>query len=125
VYEEREGGHFNFSASIRYTASEDWVIMRGEGVLNEDGAGYAQFPAQAQLLLCRPDFCGAPFSDGDLYIHNMAQQSAKNGTAKDWLAAGFNHHLTFVVRQLDGYFAGSSNSAPSSESNPSQHTLQA
>jgi hypothetical protein len=124
-FEEHEGEFLNFSASIRYTASEYWAIMRGESVFNEKGAGFAQFPAQAQLLLLRPDFCGAAFSDGDLYIHTMAQQFTKSGSAKDWLAAGFNHHLTFVVRQLDEFFAGSSNSALSSESNSNQHILQA
>ncbi len=125
VFEEHEGGHFNFSASIRYTASEYWIIMRGEGVLNETGSGYAQFPAQAELLRCRPDFSGAQFSDGDLYIQSMAQQTTKNGTAKNWLAAGFNHHLTYVARQLDHFFAAPKNGAPSLELNPSQHTLQA
>ena len=125
IFEEHEGEFLNFSASIRYTASEYWAIMRGESVFSEKGAGFAQFPAQAQLLLLRPDFCGASFSDGDLYILTMSQQFTKSGSAKDWLTAGFNHHLTFVVRQLDDFFAGSSNSAPSTESNPSQHTLQA
>ncbi len=32
----------NFSASIRYTSNEYWVIMRGEGVFNDNGPGYAQ-----------------------------------------------------------------------------------
>jgi hypothetical protein len=125
VFEEHEGKHFNFSASIRYTASEYWVIMRGEGVKNENSAGFDQFPAQAQLLLERKEFSGAQFSDGDLYIHKMAQQFTKSGQLKDWLVATFNHHLTFVARQLDDFFAGSENNTPSHESNPSQHTLQA
>ena len=125
VFEERQGKNFNFSASIRYTASEYWVIMRGEGVQNEDGAGYSQWPAQAELLRSRSDFYGPEFSFGDKYIYTMATELKKTGTPEDWLAAGFNHHLTVVVRQLDNFFAGSSNSAPSFESNPSQHALQA
>jgi hypothetical protein len=125
VFEEHEGQHFNFSASLRYTASEYWVIMRGEGVRNEDGAGFDQFPAQAQLLLERNEFSGPQFCDGDLYIHTMAQQITKSGQLKDWLVATFNHHLTFVARQLEDLFAGSKNGAPSLESNPSQHILQA
>lgn len=40
----------NPSASIRYTSDREWVVMRGEGVLNEGGPGYAQWPANAQLL---------------------------------------------------------------------------
>ena len=125
VFEEHEGQHFNFSASLRYTASEYWVIMRGEGVKNENSAGFDQFPAQAQLLLERNEFSGPQFCDGDLYIHTMAQQLKKTGQLKDWLVATFNHHLTFVARQLDDLFEDSKNGAPSLESNPSQHTLQA
>jgi hypothetical protein len=125
VFEEHEGKHFNVSASLRYTASEYWVIMRGEGVKNENGAGFDQFPAQAQLLLERTEFSGSQFSDGDSYIHKMAQQFTKSGHLKDWLVATFNHHLTFVAWQLDDFFAGSKNGIPSIESNPSQHTLQA
>jgi hypothetical protein len=125
LFEEREGKHFNFSASLRYTASEYWIIMRGEGVLNENGSGFAQFPAQAELLRGQSDFRGPQFSYGDLFIDTMAKQSTKCGSAKDWLSATFNHHLTFVVRQIEGFFASSDSSVSSLESNPSQHTLQA
>jgi hypothetical protein len=121
VFEEHEGKHFNFSASLRYTAGEHWVIMRGEGVKNENGAGFEQFPAQAQLLLERVEFRGPQFSHGDLYIHTMAQQFTKSGQLKDWLVATFNHHLTFAARQIDEFFAGAHNGAPLPESNPSLH----
>lgn len=104
VYEEHEGQHLNFSASIRYTGDEGWIIMRGEGVLNEDGPGYAQWPANAQLLCSRDEFSGPNFSAGDRYIENMSGQTAHTGTAKDWLAAGINHHITFVVRQITREF---------------------
>jgi Beta protein len=100
VYEEHEGQHLNFSASIRYTADEGWVVMRGEGVLNEDGPGYAQWPANAQLLCGREEFSGSAYCTGDRYIETMSEQTSQTGTAKDWLAAGINHHVTFVVRQI-------------------------
>ena len=90
----------NISASIRYTAEEYWVIMRGEGLRNEDGPGFAQYPANAQLLCDRPEFCGAGFSYGDAYIEEMGRQSEKTGTPETWIRAGINHHLTFVVRQI-------------------------
>lgn len=100
IYEEHEGQHLNFSASIRYTADKVWVIMRGEGVLNKDGPGYAQWPANAQLLCLREEFSGGGYSEGDQYIESMSGQTSQTGTAKDWLAAGINHHITFVVRQI-------------------------
>ena len=100
IYEEHEGEHLNFSASIRYTSDGVWVIMRGEGVLNKDGPGYAQWPANAQLLCLREEFSGAGYSAGDRYIDSMSGQTSQTGTAKDWLAAGINHHITFVVKQI-------------------------
>src|SRR6266446_6176580 len=100
VYEEHEGQHLNFSASIRYTADEGWIVMRGEGVLNEDGPGYAQWPANAQLLCVREEFSGGDYCAGDRYIEIMSEQTSLTGTAKDWLAAGINHHMTFVVQQI-------------------------
>lgn len=90
----------NFSASIRYATEADWIIMRGEGVRNEGGAGYAQWPANAQLLLERPEFCGSNFSAGDRYIAAMAAQSTNTGNARTWIQAGINHHLVFVARQI-------------------------
>jgi hypothetical protein len=89
-----------FSASIRYTSDEHWVIMRGENVFNDEGPGFAQWPANAQLLCIRPEFCGAAFCYGDEYIEDMSLQTEKTGNAETWLRAGINHHLTFAVRQI-------------------------
>ena len=80
--------------------------MRGEGVMNENGAGFEQFPAQAQLLLERSEFCGPEYSVGDKYIHEMGQQMLKTGQAKKWLVATFNHHMTFVVRHASRRICG-------------------
>jgi hypothetical protein len=97
---EEPPGRANFSASIRYAAAEHWVIMRGEGVFNVDGPGFGQWPANAQLLCDRPEFCGSTFSSGDSYIHGMGQQTDRTGNAETWLRAGINHHLVLVARQL-------------------------
>lgn len=100
LFEEREGKHFNFSASIRYTTPSGWVVMRGEGVLNDNGPGYSQWPANAQLLCERGEFEGPGYSWGDTYMADMAAQTTKTGSAKEWLAAGINHHVTLVAKQL-------------------------
>ncbi len=102
----------NFSGSIRYTHAEYWVIMRGEGVRNPGGPGYAQWPANAQLLCGRPEFCGPDYSSGDRYIYEMAQQLAETGNAATWLQAGLNHHLTFVVRQIASLHGAEAAAAP-------------
>lgn len=94
----------NPSASIRYTTDDHWLVMRGEGLLNKDGAGHAQYPANAQLLMERPEFCGRDFSFGDTYIYERPIRRDQPGTPRSWVTAGVNHHLTFVVRQIASLF---------------------
>jgi len=91
----------NTSASIRYTNDETWEVLRGEGLKNEKGAGYKQYPAQAQLLIKQPFFKGANYSFGDAYIAEKAQpKNELTGSPQTWLTAGINHHITLVVHQL-------------------------
>jgi hypothetical protein len=90
----------NFSASIRYTSADHWVIMRGESVFQNNGPGYSQWPANAQLLCARLEYCGQQYSSGDDYIFRMAAQTLRTGNAETWLCAGINHHMTFVIRQI-------------------------
>lgn len=101
----KSGAGLNFSASIRYAAQEDWVVMRGEGVFNEDGPGFSQWPANAMLLCERSEFQGGDFCAGDRYIEQMAAEVEKNGNGRTgsactWLQAAFNHHLALTVRQI-------------------------
>lgn len=90
----------NFSASIRYTSDDHWVIMRGESVFQDNGPGYDQWPANAQLLCARNEYCGPSFSSGDQYIFQMGAQTLHTGNPETWLRAGINHHITFAVRQI-------------------------
>jgi len=93
--------HPNVSASIRYTAEDHWVVMRGEGLFHKTSPGSKQYIANAELLCLRKEFCGAPFSYGDGYIAQVASREiATPGNPMTWLRAGINHHLVFVVRQL-------------------------
>lgn len=105
-YRDRTGP-FNYSASIRYTADDYWVIMRGESVFAEDGPGTAQWPANAFLLRVQPEYCGDTFSYGDSYIKEKSTGYDKPGSPTTWLQAGINHHMTFVVRRLATLFAPS------------------
>lgn len=97
----------NPSATIRY-ATEDywlvtedyWLVMKGEGLHNEDGPGYAQYQANAKLLMGRPDYSGSDFSAGDRYIREVAEGLTTHGNPTTWVRAGVNHHVTFVVRQV-------------------------
>ena len=91
----------NVSASIRYTSTDYWVVMRGEGLRNKTGAGFAQYPAIAQLLMDRKEYCGPTFSYGDRYISQVAARiPPTTGNPETWLRAGINHHIAFVVQQI-------------------------
>jgi T4 beta protein len=90
----------NPSASIRYALSEKWVVMRGEGIFNEDGPGHEQYVANAMLLCDSEDFYGQGFSYGDGYIFDVSQGVQNHGNPETWIRAGINHHLTVVARQI-------------------------
>jgi hypothetical protein len=99
-FEDQEGQFRNFSASIRYTLSDHWLIMKGEGVYNEDGAGFAQWPAHAKILTSMSEFAGEAFSPGDKFISEMARDPVKKGNVAQWLSAAISHHMTAVVTQI-------------------------
>lgn len=115
----------NVSASIRYTADDHWVIMRGEGLRNDGGPGHAQYWANANLLSGRPEFQGQGFSKGDEYIYRIGKQTEETGTPTTWLRAGINHHLTFVVRQIANSFGSSTGDVPGAGSGPDRRPRRA
>ena len=97
----------NVSASIRYTSFDYWVVMKGEGLRNKSGAGFAQYPANADLLTMQPEFTGAWFSSGDRYISEIALKGKPTGNPKTWLQAGISHHLAFTTDQMTKVFVSS------------------
>jgi len=92
----------NPSASIRYTLPEQWLVMRGEGIMNKKGPGREQWPASAMLLCGRPEFCGSAFSSRDNYIYRVSNGEENHGSPETWIRAGINHHMTLVSRQIAG-----------------------
>jgi len=94
--------HSNPSASIRYALEDEWVIMRGEGLFNDDAPGHEQYCANAILLSESDEFYGANFSYGDSYIHDVAQGIKDHGNPETWIRAGINHHITVTCRQVAG-----------------------
>jgi hypothetical protein len=98
---QRDELPFPPSASIRYTGSDHWVIMRGEKPGGPERPGPEQYIGHAQLLRARPEFSGADFSAGDAYIELIASQlTGKTGNSTKWVQAGVNHHLTLAARQV-------------------------
>lgn len=112
----------NVSASIRYTSHDYWVIMRGEGLQNEGGRGYAQYAANATLLCERDEFSGSSFSYGDRYLANLTEGY---GSPETLLRAGINHHITFVIQQISNLFATSVGDAPFLGDAPNRQPVRA
>jgi hypothetical protein len=92
----------NYSASIRYTTEHEFVILRGEGVLNDGGPGFGQYNGWATLLVGMPDYFGATFSAGDYYVAERAEHWKSSGNAQTWLQAGLSHHVTATALQVVG-----------------------
>jgi len=107
IYREFDPGVIpNPSASIRYTADEYWLVIRGRALRphrNEKATSkerYLQYPAEASLLIDLEEYCGHDFSPGDRYIMNTAGNIQHPGSPESWLKAGFSHHVVYVVNQL-------------------------
>ena len=79
----------NFSASVRYTMEDEYLVLRGEGVLNENGPGYSQWNAWASLLVEMPEFAGSTFSAGDRYIRERADNWRIRGALRPGSRLGF------------------------------------
>lgn len=85
------------SASIRYTHSNYWLIVRGRSIKTQ---GYIQYHNLCSNLITRQEYMGPTFSWGDRYINDCANNNVSTGNATTWRKVGSNHHFEFVVSQL-------------------------
>jgi len=85
------------SANIRYTAPDDWLIVKGRNVRQY---GFEQYFDLCRLLTQRQEYSGRQFSWGDNFIFECAAGTAGPGNATTWRKVGTNHHITMVVRSL-------------------------
>lgn len=98
----------NPSASVRYAAETEWIIMRGEALYKIDkktgkeGPGHTQYPSHAQLLMNQKEYKGKDHCAGDAYIaeKGVDVDTPKPGNPRTWLRAGVNHHLVLTARQV-------------------------
>ena len=89
------------SASVRYTTNEYWLVLKGRNLRDH---GYEQFHDVCRELIVRPEYSGRPFSWGDGYIDDCANESVGTGNLTTWRKVGTSHHLAFVLRQLSSAF---------------------
>ncbi len=89
------------SASIRYTAEEAWLVLKGQNLRDN---GFAQFHQVCRDLIRRPEYSGGDFSWGDRYIYDCASQRTGPGNLTTWRKVGTSHHVAFAVRQLATHY---------------------
>ena len=85
------------SASIRYTTSNTWLILKGRNLRDY---GYEEFHEVCRQLIRRPEYSGPEFSWGDRYIQDCAHRRTGTGNLTTWRKVGTSHHLAFVTGQL-------------------------
>ncbi|RZU42420.1 beta family protein [Edaphobacter modestus] len=85
------------SANIRYTAVDDWLVIKGRNVRKY---GFDQYFELCRLLVSRPEYSGRNFSWGDSYIAACAEATLGPGNATTWRKVGVNHHITLVTTGL-------------------------
>jgi hypothetical protein len=85
------------SANIRYTAPNQWLVLKGRNVRQY---GFDQYFELCKILVQRPEYCGSTFSWGDTYIADCAEGITGPGNATTWRKVGTNHHLTLVAQEI-------------------------
>jgi hypothetical protein len=97
VVTELDPRMMRMSASIRYTTSQEWLVVKGRNVRQY---GFDQYYELARLLVDLPQFAGEEFCWGDRFIARCARGETGPGNATTWRKVGTNHHITLVVREL-------------------------
>ena len=91
------------TTTIKYTIDTEWLCLKGEV------GNYKKYLASANALMKAPEFCGSNFSAGDRFIAdkgrlfpNYIKKISNKGTGNNtqWIYAGINHHIVFVINQL-------------------------
>jgi hypothetical protein len=89
------------SFNIRYTINEEYLILKGE-LWENGGADRRNISRLCNMLVSSGYFMGQDFSWGDNYIFTRSTNNAtRYGNLTTWKKVGVNHHITFVVSQLE------------------------
>lgn len=89
------------SVSLRYTTDDAILVFRGRQSNGSTGLGHEQMHGHCRLLVRRPDYDGAAFSEGDHSMYCWADPANGTGNAMQWRTASLVHHITHVVAQLN------------------------
>lgn len=97
-----QGATFAPAPQIRYTAPDEWIVLRGVKGLRR---GASQFYDICAQLVQMPEYRGEDFSWGDELIAKAARSATGlsevgPGNATTWRSIGTSHHLAQVVADL-------------------------
>jgi hypothetical protein len=90
------------SAHIRYSTLTNYIISKDNTV--KKPYGYEAIYPAAERLVSRSEFMGRDYSEGDLFIDQLAQRVVRTGNAPKWRWAGTDHHLTLNLRTIKSLF---------------------
>lgn len=89
------------SATVRYTTSDSWLLIKGEST--RITLPSTQFPLLATQLVygdLRSSYRGANHCTGCAFMKNAADGADRLGSAEVWRRLGTIHHITAVVENL-------------------------
>ncbi|MCH7530391.1 MAG: hypothetical protein IIB36_01345 [Gemmatimonadetes bacterium] len=93
------------SASIRYTESDDWLLIKGQSTRKTPAK--QQFPQLSTQLVygsLRSRFAGGSHCRGCQSMWEAANGVPRLGSAEVWRRLGTIHHLTCVTEELPALF---------------------
>jgi hypothetical protein len=86
------------NGKIRYTIDQHFLVARGHS-MQLPGKG-EQMWSLAEKVMNSPHFMGPDFSWGDARIVECTQKAFKGGAAQ-WIEIDTNHHLVYVLAEVD------------------------
>jgi hypothetical protein len=97
------------SATIRYTTENEWFIIKGPNVRDNQ---FGQYREHCRSVTRCANYSGPDFSAGDKYISGCANGSESTGNLTTWRWVGTNHHLEHVARGVANFYGISATSSP-------------
>lgn len=91
---------FPGSPTVRYSATEEYIVLRGRGGYGSEGADFSQFIGHARFLRQQPYFCAVTRTLGDDYVDRIASGGNGTGNLTTWRVASLQRHLSVVAAQV-------------------------
>jgi hypothetical protein len=94
---------FPGSPTVRYSAAEEYIILRGRGGYGSVSADYSQFIGHARFLRQQPYYCTVTHSIGDDYVERIASSGIQTGNLTTWRVASLQRHVSVVAAQVAAF----------------------